>query len=94
MHGDSKGYLLFLAGLMSLGKPYLAINARALSTFFIIKGELLTSDKVGSTIMPGKFFPVVVLDIRNLLVKFTNLFPFDQERFIIPALCKGLWMSV
>jgi hypothetical protein len=59
----TEDYLLFLAGLSSLGKPYLAMSAFALSTFLITKGDLLTSDRLGSTVTPGKCFPVVVLDI-------------------------------
>ena len=57
------GYLPFFAGLSSLGKLYLAMSAFALSTFLMIKGDLLTSAKVGATVMPGKYFPVDVLDI-------------------------------
>ena len=59
----AKDYLLFLADLLSLGNPYLAMSAFALSTFLIIKGDLLTSSKVGTTVIPGKYFPVDVLDI-------------------------------
>jgi len=60
-------YLPFLAAFSSLGKPCLAMNARAFSTFLIIKGELLTSDRLGITVIPAECF--IDLDIQYELIQ-------------------------
>ena len=60
--GAGRGYLDFL-GLVSSGKPCLAMNARARSTFLMTKGDLLKSGTLGSTVIPGKCFLILVVRI-------------------------------
>ena len=57
-----KNYLPFW-GLSSLGKPCLAMNARALSTFLMTKGDLLKSGTSELTVIPGKCFLSAVVRI-------------------------------
>jgi len=53
-------YFFFGDRLLS-GRPCFAINARAFSTFFMTKGDLLKSGILGSMVIPlGVFLCVVV----------------------------------
>jgi len=70
------------------------MNARALSAFFTKKGSLLKSGILGSIVMPCKCFLVAGVDIQMILIKFTNLFPCNQERCIVPAMFKNLPLLV
>ena len=65
------------------------MKARALSTFLIIKGDLLKSGILGSTVIAGSCFLCAVLLIIYVF-KFTFLFSGDQEGFVISIFSKRL----